>query len=67
MSKPALVKYLVSDADESENVYWYENDKKQKVLCEVKDMRPGIEYFSGKYKKQGNEIHYLIEAKYTIL
>lgn len=35
MSKTALVNYRVVDADESDVVYWYQDENKNKIKCQL--------------------------------
>lgn len=54
MSKTELVKYRVCEGDESPCIYWYLDNEKNKIRCQLSEMRPGIEYFCGKVKKEEN-------------
>lgn len=53
MSKPALVKYRICEAAESDTIYWFVNKENKKIICQIADMKAGTEYFCGKVKKLG--------------
>lgn len=66
MSKPALVGYKVFEGEEKGGVFWVKGQDGV-VECEGKDMKPGIDYFEGKVKKDGDKKVYFYEKRIRVM